>query len=40
MKEVTSLGVKAMIVQPSAFRTRFYDDTSLKGSAIEIDDYA
>lgn len=40
MKEVAPLGIKAMVVQPGAFRTRFYDGESLKGSAIEIDDYA
>ena len=40
MKEVAPLGIKAMVVQPGAFRTRFYDGESLKGSATEIDDYA
>ena len=40
MKEVAPLGIKAMVVQPGAFRTRFYDGESLKGSATEIGDYA
>lgn len=40
MKEVVPLGIKAMVVQPGAFRTRFYDGESLKGSATEIGDYA
>lgn len=38
-KEVTPLGIKVMIVEPGAFRTKFYD-TSLKGTANKIDDYA
>ena len=37
-KEAAPLGIKVMIVEPGAFRTRFYDD-SLKGTAIRIDDY-
>ncbi len=37
--EVTPLGIKAMIVEPGAFRTHFYD-TSLKGSDNTLDDYA
>ena len=40
MKEVAPLGIKVMVVQPGAFRTRFYDGESLKGSATEISDYA
>ncbi len=40
MKEVAPLGIKAMVVQPGAFRTRFYDGESLKGSKTEISDYA
>lgn len=39
-KELAPLGIKAMVVQPGAFRTRFYDGESLKGSATEIGDYA
>lgn len=38
-KELKPLGIKVMIVQPGAFRTRFYDD-SLKGTEKKIDDYA
>lgn len=38
-KEVEPLGIKVMIVQPGAFRTRFYDD-SLQGTDKKIDDYA
>lgn len=38
-KEVKPLGIEVMIVQPGAFRTRFYDD-SLKGTQKKIDDYA
>lgn len=34
------LGIKAMVIQPGAFRTRFYDGESLQGSATEISDYA
>lgn len=37
--EVTPLGIKAMIVEPGAFRTHFYD-TSLKGSDNTVGDYA
>ena len=37
--EVAPLGIKAMIVEPGAFRTHFYD-TSLKGSANTVGDYA
>lgn len=39
MKEVAPLGIQAAIVEPGAFRTHFYD-TSLKGTAVKIDDYA
>lgn len=39
-KELAPLGIKAMVVQPGAFRTRFYDGESLQGSATEIGDYA
>ncbi len=38
VKELAPLGIKAMIVEPGAFRTRFYD-TSLKGTSIKIGDY-
>jgi len=38
-KEVESLGITAMIVEPGAFRTDFYD-RSLKQSEHPIDDYA
>lgn len=38
-QEVSPLGIKVMVVEPGAFRTRFYDD-SLKGTQIKIDDYA
>lgn len=38
-KEVTPLGIKVMIVEPGAFRTRFFDD-SMKGTAVKIPDYA
>ena len=37
--EVAPLGIKAMIVEPGAFRTHFYD-TSLKGSDNTVGDYA
>jgi len=37
-KEVKPLGIEVMIVEPGAFRTRFYD-TSLKGTEKKIDDY-
>ncbi|MBR3317501.1 MAG: SDR family NAD(P)-dependent oxidoreductase [Atopobiaceae bacterium] len=37
--EVAPLGIKAMIVEPGAFRTHFYD-TSLKGSENTVGDYA
>lgn len=40
MKEVAPLGIKAIVVQSGAFRTRFYDSESLQGSANEIGDYA
>ena len=39
MKEVAPLGIKVMIVEPGAFRTKFYD-TSLKGTQKQIEDYA
>lgn len=38
-KEVAPLGIKVMIVEPGSFRTHFYD-TSLKGTAKKIEDYA
>ena len=38
-KELKPLGIKVMIVEPGSFRTNFYD-TSLKGTANKIDDYA
>lgn len=38
-QEVSPLGIKVMVVEPGAFRTRFFDD-SLKGTQIRIDDYA
>lgn len=37
-QEVSPLGIKVMVVEPGAFRTRFFDD-SLKGTQIKIDDY-
>jgi NAD(P)-dependent dehydrogenase (short-subunit alcohol dehydrogenase family) len=37
--EVGPLGIKAMIVEPGAFRTHFYD-SSLKGSQNTVGDYA
>ena len=37
--EVKPLGIKAMIVEPGAFRTHFYD-SSLKGSDNTVGDYA
>lgn len=40
MKEVAPLGIKVMVVQPGAFRTRFYDQESLKSSQKDIADYA
>lgn len=39
MKEVAPLGIKAMVVQPGAFRTRFYDEQSLQGTGAAIADY-
>ena len=39
MKELEPLGIKVMVIQPGAFRTRFFDDASLQGSASIIDDY-
>lgn len=39
MKELAPLGIKAMVVQPGAFRTRFYDRTSLQGTQSSISDY-
>lgn len=32
MKELAPLGIKVMVVQPGAFRTRFYDGESLQGT--------
>ena len=37
--EVAPLGIKALIVEPGAFRTHFYD-SSLKGSENTVVDYA
>jgi len=37
-KEVKPLGIEVIIVEPGAFRTRFYD-TSLKGTEKKSDDY-
>ena len=39
MKELAPLGIKAMVVQPGAFRTRFYDSTSLQGTTSTISSY-
>lgn len=39
MKELAPLGIKAMVIQPGAFRTRFYDRTSLQGTQSSISDY-
>lgn len=39
MKELAPLGIKAMVVQPGAFRTRFYDGESLQGTQSAISDY-
>ena len=39
MKELSPLGIKAMVVQPGAFRTRFYDGESLQGTQTAIQDY-
>ena len=38
-QEVSPLGIKVMVVEPGAFRTRFFDD-SLKGTQVKISDYA
>ena len=38
-QEATPLGIKVMIVEPGAFKTRFFDD-SMKGTSIKIDDYS
>lgn len=38
-KELEPLGIKAMVIQPGAFRTRFYDNTSLQGTTNTINDY-
>lgn len=38
-QEVSPLGIRVMVVEPGAFRTRFFDD-SLKGTAVNIADYA
>ncbi len=38
-KECEPLGIKVMVVQPGAFRTRFYDEESLKGTKAAIGDY-
>lgn len=39
MKELKPLGIIAMVVQPGAFRTRFYDGESLQGTQSAIGDY-
>ena len=39
MKELAPLGIKAMVVQPGAFRTRFYDGKSLQETKSAISDY-
>ena len=39
MKELAPLGIKVMVVQPGAFRTRFYDGESLQGTKAAIGDY-
>lgn len=39
MKELAPLGIKVMVVQPGAFRTRFYDGESLQGTSSAISDY-
>ncbi|MEZ3507451.1 MAG: SDR family NAD(P)-dependent oxidoreductase [Lachnospiraceae bacterium] len=39
MKELEPLGIKVMVVQPGAFRTRFYDGESLQGTKAVIGDY-
>lgn len=39
MKELEPLGIKVMVVQPGAFRTRFYDGESLQGTKTTIKDY-
>ena len=36
MKELAPLGIKAMVVQPGAFRTRFYDGESLQGTKAQL----
>ena len=33
------MGIHTVIVEPGAFRTHFYD-SSLKGTAVKIDDYS
>lgn len=38
-KELAPLGIKVMVVQPGAFRTRFYDGESLQGTKAAIGDY-
>lgn len=38
-KELEPLGIHAMVVQLGAFRTRFYDQTSLQGTHKIISDY-
>lgn len=39
MQEVAPLGIKAMVVQPGAFNTRFSDQQSLQGTSNIIHDY-
>ena len=39
MKELAPLGIKAMVIQPGPFRTRFYDGESLQGTTSTISDY-
>lgn len=39
MQEVAPLGIRAMVVQPGAFNTRFSDTQSLQGTTNIINDY-
>lgn len=39
MKELAPLGIEVMVIQPGAFRTRFYDEKSLQGTKTTIADY-
>lgn len=38
-KELAPLGIKVMVAEPGAFETRFYEQTSLKGTSNKIGDY-